>query len=115
LLKFSRNLSDEETRHVRENLSEDELTVFDLLTRPGPELNSGERNEVKKVARQLLERLKTVLVFNWRQKDQARAQVRLAIEDALDDGLPAVYSPELFQKKCGTLFEHVFERFGQVA
>jgi type I restriction enzyme R subunit len=115
LLKFSRNLSDEETRHVRENLSEDELTVFDLLTRPGPELNSGERNEVKKVARQLLERLKTVLVFNWRQKAQARAQVRLAIEDALDDGLPPVYSPELFQKKCGTLFEHVFERYGQVA
>ena len=35
LLALSRDLSDEEQRHVREHLTEDELTVFDLLTRPG--------------------------------------------------------------------------------
>lgn len=32
LLALSRDLSDEEQRHVREHLTEDELTVFDLLT-----------------------------------------------------------------------------------
>ncbi len=37
LLKLSRNLTDEEARHVREQLSEEELVVFDLLTRPGPD------------------------------------------------------------------------------
>src|SRR5262249_16599040 len=47
LLNLSRGLTDEEARHVREELSEEELVVFDLLTRPGPELSTPERNEVK--------------------------------------------------------------------
>jgi type I restriction enzyme R subunit len=112
LLALGRALSEEEQRHVREQLTEDELTVFDLLTRPGPELTPAERDEVKKVARQLLTRVRAALVLNWREKMQARAQVRLAIEDALDEGLPRTYTPDIYQQKCGVVFEHVFERFG---
>ena len=113
LLAFSRGLNEEQQRHVREQLSEAELTVFDLLTRPGPNLSDEEREEVKKVARLLLKRVKQALVIDWRQKAQARAQVRLAIEDELDDGLPRAYSPELYQQKCSAVFEHVFETFQQ--
>ncbi len=51
-------------------------------------------------------------MLNWREKSQARAQVRLAIEDALDEGLPRVYTPDVYQSKCAVLFEHVFESFG---
>jgi type I restriction enzyme R subunit len=114
LLAFSRSLTDEQQRHVREQLTEDELTVFDILTRPGPDLTTEEQNEVKKVARQLLQRLKTLLVLNWRQKAQGRAQVRLAIEDVLDDGLPNKYSPDLYKQKCSVLFEHVFENSARI-
>lgn len=114
LLALSRSLSDEEQRHVRERLTEEELTVFDLLTRPGPTLAPAERDEVKKVARHLLQRVRGALVLNWRQKAQARAQVKLAIEDALDEGLPRVYTPDIYEKKCAVLFEHVFERFGDL-
>ncbi len=113
LLSFSRGLTEEEQRHVREQLSEEELTVFDLLTRPGPNLSDEEREEVKKVARLLLKRVKQALVIDWRQKAQARAQVRLAIEDELDGGLPRIYSPELYQQKCSAVFEHVFESYQQ--
>jgi len=95
-------------------LTEDELTVFDILTRPGPELTAEERNEVKRVARQLFQRLKSVLALNWRQKAQGRAQVRDAIEDTLDKGLPQKYSPELYKQKCSTVFEHVFENSAQI-
>ena len=41
--------------------------VFDILTRPAPELSTEERAEVKKVAKQLLERLKELLVLDWRK------------------------------------------------
>lgn len=109
LLIFSRGLTEEEQRHVRENLTDPELTVFDLLTRPGPDLSDEEREEVKKVARQLLLRMKQALGFNWRQTAQGRAQVRLAIEDELDDGLPRAYTPELYEQKCSAVFEHLFE------
>ena len=111
LLALSRSLSDEEQRHVRERLTEEELTVFDLLTRPGPDLTSAERDEVKKVARHLLQRVRGALVLNWRQKAQARARVRLAIEDTLDEGLPRSFTPEIYQGKVAVLFEHVFETF----
>ena len=48
-------------------MSEEELAIFDILTRPAPELTPEERKEVKKVARELLGRLKDLLVLNWRQ------------------------------------------------
>lgn len=111
LVKLSNSLNDEERRHLRENLSEEELVVFDILTRPAPDLTSDERTEVKKVARALLTRVKDLLVLNWRHKAAARSQLRLAIEDTLDSGLPRAYTPELYRQKCSALFEHVYEGY----
>ena len=88
----------------------DELTR-DRLTRPAPELGAEERDEVKKVARELLARLKELLVLNWRQKAAARSALRLAIEDALDSGLPRAYTPELYRQKCSAVFEHVYDSY----
>ena len=111
LLDLSNSLNVEEQRHVRENITEEELVIFDILTRPSPELGTEERAEVKKVARELLVRLKELLVLNWRQKSTARSQLKLTIEDTLDSGLPRAYTPELYQQKCSAVFEHVFESY----
>jgi type I restriction enzyme R subunit len=111
LLNLTQALSEEQKRNVREQLTEEELTVFDILTRPGPELSAEERDEVKKVARALLEKLKTAIVLDWRRRAQARAQVRLAIEDTLDEGLPSVYTPAIYEQKAAAVFEHVFESY----
>ena len=107
LVKLSRNLSEEQQRHVRENMTEEELVIFDIFTRPAPELTANERAEVKKVARDLLYRLKQLLVLNWRQKSSARSELKLAIEDVLDTGLPRAYDKPLYAQKCSALFEHV--------
>ena len=111
LLDLSNSLNVEEQRHVRENITEEELVIFDILTRPSPELGTEERAEVKKVARELLARLKELLVLNWRQKSTARSQLKLTIEDTLESGLPRAYTPELYQQKCSAVFEHVFESY----
>jgi type I restriction enzyme R subunit len=111
LLKLSLSLNDEEQRHVRENMSEEELVILDILTRPAPELSTEERNEVKKVARELLVKLKGLLVLNWRQKSTARSQLKQTIEDTLDLGLPRAYTPELYRQKCSAVFEHVYESY----
>jgi type I restriction enzyme, R subunit len=112
LLALSRSLNKEQERHVRENLSEEELAILDILTRPAPELSSEERAELKKVAKDLLEKLKDLLVLNWRQTVAARSRVKLAIEDALDQGLPRAYTPDLYKQKCSAVFEHVYEMYG---
>ena len=62
-------------------------------------------------ARELLMRLKALLVLNWRQKSAARSQLKLAIEDTLDSGLPRAYTPDLYRQKCSAVFEHVYESY----
>lgn len=113
LMTFSRSLGEEQQRHVRENLSEEELVIFDILTRPAPEMSPEERAEVKKVAREMLARLKGILALNvnWRNKSAARSQVKLTIEDVLDTGLPPAYDKPLYDQKCSALFEHFYESY----
>lgn len=111
LLNFTNTLNTEEERHVRENMSEQELVIFDILTRPAPDLTGVEKAEVKKVSRELLAKLKNLLVLNWRQKETARSQLKLAIQDALDDGLPEAYTKDLYQDKCSAMFEHIYEAY----
>ena len=112
LLALSRSLNKEQERHVRENLSEEELVIFDILTRPAPELRAAERAELKKVARDLLSKLKQLLVLDWRHTVAARSKVKLAIEDVLDQGLPRAYTPDIYKQKCSAVFEHVYETYG---
>lgn len=111
LLALSLILTDEQTRHVRENLSEEELTILDILTRPAPELTTEEREEVKKVAHHLLEKLHKLLVLGWRQKISTRARVKIEIENALDEGLPRAYSKDVYEAKCSAIFEHVYQSY----
>ena len=85
--------------------------VFKHVARPAPELSADERTAVKQVARELLAKLKQLLVLNWRQKSTARSQLKLAIEDVLDSGLPRAYTPELYQQKCSAVFEHFYESY----
>ncbi|MBT8610181.1 DUF3387 domain-containing protein [Polynucleobacter paneuropaeus] len=111
LLNFTNTLNAEEERHVRENMSEEELVIFDILTRPAPNLTDSEKAEVKKVSRELLAKLKNLLVLNWRQKEAARSQLKIAIQNALDDGLPEAYTKDLYQDKCSAMFEHIYEAY----
>ncbi len=81
----------ESPRAIAEELSEEELAVFDRLTKPEMDLTKSERKQVKKIARELLAVLKREkLVLDWRNRQQSRAEVRLAIELELDK-LPEKY------------------------
>ena len=111
LMQFTKSLEEEDQRRIAENLEEEELTVFDLLTKPEIELTKDERKRVKKVARELLAVLKKEkLVLDWRKKQQSRAQVRLAIEKKLDE-LPRAYTKELFNAKCDLVYEHIYDSY----
>jgi type I restriction enzyme R subunit len=111
LLKLSQELSSEQQRHIRENLSEEELAMFDILLQSAPDLTGAERAKVKQSAKELVERIKQLLVLNWQQKAAARAQLKLLIEDALDIGLPRAYTPELYKQKCEAVFAHIEQAY----
>jgi type I restriction enzyme R subunit len=111
LLAFAQSLNEEEKRGISENLTEEELALFDLLTKPEPKLKKSEEVQVKKVARDLLETLKREkLVLDWRKRQQTRQAVRVCIEEILDQ-LPPLYSPELYQTKCELTYQHVYDSY----
>ena len=112
LIELSRSLSEEELRTATEGLSEEELAVFDLLTKPDPVLTDEEREQVKLVAKHLLEHVHEKLVLDWRRKAETMADVRVAIRDVLDT-LPAdPYPRNVFDTKVQLVFDHVCTVYG---
>ncbi len=111
LMQLASELSEEEKRHLREQLTEEELAVFDLLSKPDPRLTKDQERDVKHVARELLDKLKReMLVLDWRKRQQTRAAVWVCVGKELDH-LPDVYTPELFAKKCNLVYQHVYDSY----
>ena len=111
LMSFTKRLSDEEKRGIAEQLTEEELVIFDLLTKPDMKLSKAEEREVKKVAKELLETLKKEkLVLDWKKRQTTRAAVRYTVETVLDR-LPRVYAPQVYEQKCERVYQHVFDSY----
>ena len=85
LIALSRDLSNEEQRAVIEDMTEEELAIFDLLTKPDPVLDDAERESVKASAKRLLAHLHDKLVLDWRRR-RATAACAPTIRDVLDAG-----------------------------
>ena len=112
LLALARELNEEDQRTVKENLSDEELALFDLLTRPEMDMTESERNEVKAVAHTLLETLKREkLVLDWRKQERLRAAVKITIQIILDEGLPECYTPDIYDQKCEAIYQHVYDSY----
>jgi type I restriction enzyme R subunit len=112
LIALSRDLSEEELRTATEGLSEEELAIFDLLTKPDPALTDDERELVKGVAKRLLTHVHERLVLDWRHKAETMADVRVAIRDVLDE-LPAEpYPRPVYDAKVQAVFDHVCTSYG---
>lgn len=111
LMAFTKKLNDEEKRGISEQLSEEELVIFDLLTKPEIALTKQETAEVKKVAKSLLEKLKQEkLVLDWRKQQATRAMVVVTIQEILDS-LPRAYTKELYEQKCDAVYQHFYEAY----
>ena len=111
LMDFTRSLNQEEKRNIAEALTEEELAVFDCLTKPDMKLSPQEIQQVKKVARNLLNTLTAEkLVLDWRKKQQSRADVKVTIEKMLDE-LPGNYTRDIYEHKCSLIYQHVYESY----
>lgn len=105
-------LNEEEKRAVKNELTEEELAIFDLLTKPDPKLTEKEEKQVKSVARRLKEVIDGLgLCEGWKSRQQIRADIKVNIEKAMDAGLPEVYDRTLFARKAESVYQHVFEVF----
>ena len=111
LMNFLKEMQEEDQRHVREGLSEDELELFDLLKKD--RMTQDETQKVKLAAKSLLHRLleeaPKVLVQDWYKDSQSQKIVRTAVEQVLDKNLPETYDRILFKEKCDNVFERMLD------
>lgn len=116
LQELSNELDEEQKRAVQEDLSEEELAVFDLLTKPAIELTKKEREQVKEVAVSLINKLKDQKLLNrgWRETQTGRARVQRLIEMTLDQ-LPERYDKPMYSNKCNSVFDHIFTAYEGVS
>ena len=71
-----------ERRQISEELTEEELAVFDLLTKPTPKLTKAEEIEDKEVAPRAPNNAQAEkLVLDWKEKPDRRAGLWVATED----------------------------------
>ncbi|RYF86213.1 MAG: type I restriction endonuclease subunit R, partial [Chitinophagaceae bacterium] len=111
LMTFAERLKEEDERHVREGLTEDELELYDLIKKE--KLTKAEEQKVKLAAKDLIVRLlqshPKVFVQDWWKDGHTQAKVKSAIEAVLHEDLPESYGHLEFKDKCEKVFELVVD------
>lgn len=112
LMAFTEELQEEDQRAIREGLTEEELALFDIITKPAPDMTDKEVAQVKAMCGELLETLKKEkLVLDWRKKSQAKGDVRRTLEIVFNNGLPESFDEEVFNEKCEAAFHHLMTSY----
>lgn len=111
LTKFYQSMTVEDSRAIREGLTEETLAIFDLLKKEN--LNQKEISKVKEIAQKTLDNLKEekLKLDLWRESTQICAQVKTSIYDTLM-WLPEVAYPEMeVQEKTDVVYQHIFTNY----
>ncbi|WP_126421180.1 type I restriction endonuclease subunit R [Asticcacaulis excentricus] len=112
LQTFVREMDEEEHRAVKEGLTEDELAIYDLLTKPEPVLSSAEQVEVKKVARDLLSKLHELTDhLDWLRAQETRGAVYSEIRVRLNQLPEMPYPMEVWDQKVRQVWDFVTTRY----
>ncbi|MEI8203659.1 MAG: HsdR family type I site-specific deoxyribonuclease [Bacteroidota bacterium] len=111
LVKFSQDLRKEEERHIRENLTKEELELFDLIRQTKKDLTKKEEQLVKLAAKDLLKKVvelkDELLVPDWYKFDTSRLKVVGFVKETLAGDLPNSFTQSIFKKTCDVVVEHL--------
>ena len=116
LMQLSTQLTEEEKRYVREGFENDEqLSMYDLLMKDN--LSKGDINKLKKVAVDLLAKIKDLIktMDHPFDKRETKATLIIAIRDTLWRELPESYSDESINYYRDVVFNYVSQRYGMMA
>ena len=109
VVDLAASLSAEQRRAAEEGLSEEELALFDLVTRP--DLTKADRERVKRESRNLLMKLRDVIdrVDRWTEKQQTQGAVKSLILDHVFSTLPDPPFTDLDKEAVAErLYQHVW-------
>ena len=109
LTAFIQSLSQEEKRAYLENLDEPTLSIFDLLIQ-NKDLTKSEREQVKKVAKDTLDKLQNekLNIPNWKESREMKAGIKTTIYDQLLWLPENKYTDEEVSLKSVAVYQHVY-------
>ena len=116
LIQLVKELTEEESRYIREGFTtDDELAIFDLLTRGNP--NKADIKKVKATATEMYTKITEAIskMDHWTDKDETTAEIQNLIRDILWRELPESYDEQQIEVCRGDVFEYVYTRFGHMA
>jgi len=116
LIQLVKELTEEESRYIREGFTtDDELAIFDLLTRGNP--NKADIKKLKATATEMYTKIIEAIskMDHWTDKDETTAEIQNLIRDILWRELPESYDEQQIEVCRGDVFEYVYTRFGYMA
>ena len=116
LMKLSNDLEEEEKRYIREGFENDEqLSLYDVLMKDN--LTKEDIKKIKKVAKELLEKIKTLLsqMDHPFDKDETKATLNITIRDILWRRLPDSYPDESIIFYRDAVYNYFRQRYSNVA
>jgi type I restriction enzyme R subunit len=111
LVELVRSLDEEQERAARENLSEQELAMFDLLKRD--DLSKADRDRVKQASREMFAAIKGRLneLDRFWEKEQTKGEVEAYILDEVFLKLPSPpFTPTEKLLAASNLYAHVWQQ-----
>jgi type I site-specific deoxyribonuclease, hsdR family len=116
LIQLVQELSEEESRYIREGFTtDDELAIFDLLKKDNP--NKADIKKLKATATEMYSKITEAIsrMDHWTDKDETTAEIQNLIRDILWRELPESYDEQQIEVCRGDVFEYVYTRFGYMA
>jgi type I restriction enzyme R subunit len=112
LMELADSLDEEQDRHLREGLSEEELALFDLIRRD--DLSKKDRERVKQASRDLLAAIQQRLgqLDRFWEKEQTKADVETFILDKVYADLP---TPPFTEADKQAAADHIYQHVWQQA
>jgi type I restriction enzyme R subunit len=111
LVDLANSLDAEQRRATEEGLSEEELALFDLLTKET--LSKVDRERVKQASRSLLASIQKLIapLERWTEKEQTQAEVEVFILDHVFASLPTPpFTDEEKQAVAKRVYEHIWHQ-----
>ena len=113
LMMLVNDLDEEQRRYVKEGFdSDEELSIYDLLI-SGQTLSKEDIKKVKKLAQEMLTKIKACIheLDHWRDKEETQSIISVMIRDLLWANLPESYSDREIAVYKQRLYEYVYNTY----
>ena len=113
LMKLVNDLDEEQKRYVKEGFdSDEELSIYDLLV-SGQTLSKDDIKKVKKLAQDMLTKIKIRIheLDHWRDKEETQSIISVMIRDLLWADLPDSYDDNAIAAYRQQIYEYIYQAY----